>query len=215
MPRRGGPILSTLAAATLNMPACWVMSIHSLWLPDDPHPFEARLIGDWWQREGDCRWQITALNGEYHVVYTTPAARSKHKLAAESSIAEFNGYLVETGNHSFLDLVPVNVITNNPQLVTAHVFYRVAVEQSAIELVPLNAAFVIKAVERREITGRIDHEHWADCAVITAPSNRVRAFISAHARDTSAFTDVDGQGSPYWRFEPLPLRAKAKANANL
>jgi hypothetical protein len=213
-PVRRTPMLSTLAAATLTMPGCWVMSIHPLWLPDEPHPFNPRLVGDWWQQEDDCRWHITALNGEYHVTYTIPATHSRRNTLGESCEAEFCGYLAEIGNHRFLDLVPVNVIANNPQLVIAHAFYRVTVDQHAIELVPLNVEFVVRAIERREIAGRIDREHWANCAVITAATSKVRAFVSAHARDASAFTDVDEQGYAYWRFEPLRSKIlSAQANA--
>lgn len=214
VPRRRSPVMSTLAAATLIMPSCWVMSIHPLWRPDEPHPFDARLVGNWWQREADCKWQISAVNGEYHVAYSNSAFRNKHNLLAEHGVAEFHGYLVQIGGCHFLDLLPVNVITTNPQLVAAHAIYRIAVEQHAIELVPLNAEFVVKAIARREIAGRVDHEQWADCAVITAPTSRVSAFVSAHSSDVAAFTDVDDQGGPYWRFEPLPAQS-VPAEANI
>lgn len=204
--------LVLMATATLAS-ICWAdgldtplrgdASVHPLWLPDEPHPFDKRLVGKWssyyvfsWglgMVPLPVRLQVTGdrKTGAYELKF-----RSLEKKPDDSEVPPITlrGFLVKLEGQLFLD---VTAADKTPGL---HRIFLVIFDKGIPRLVRWQLPLQFDAAA--EQVGLDGND------VATADTQRLRQFLAEHAQDKRVFPTAgqecnDGSCLDWWGVFPL------------
>jgi hypothetical protein len=170
-----------LLVGVLLLAGCWTLSLHPLYT-EETAIFDDRLIGAWGDTSGarDGTWIFQ--QGENKTYRLT----TKEKDKADGL---FEAHLVRLGDMLFLDVYPEDSQKNNEfyssHLVPAHTIWGITFGPEALTLAPINSDWLSKGLENKTLD--IAHIIEDDVVILTAPTEKLQAFIMRHA--AAAFED--------------------------
>ncbi len=166
--------LPILIAVALLLAGC-VPSVHPLFTSADL-VFDPELIGKW--RLDEVTWEFTRAGDHYRLVMREKKER----------ISYVTAYLLELDGIRYLDLIPDKVPGNSFQagyLAPLHSFYRMWRTGDRFRIGGLDAEWLKKALERREVS--IPHVLREGELLLTAPTPELQALVKRLANNKDAF----------------------------
>lgn len=161
-------------------------SAHPLYLPNERHPLDERLLGDWWTYfvfdygiflyPAPIQLHVAANRdtGMYELTFSPPPGRPDDE--AKMPPVVLRGFLVSLKGHFFLDLTAVE---KNPSL---HRVFLVIFDKGIPRLVRWSFWLLREAaankIGRREDSGDF---------VASASTRQLRKFVAEHADDKGVF----------------------------
>jgi hypothetical protein len=174
-------LLSSICwAGGLDTPARGLASVHPLWLPGEPHPFDKRLLGKWstyfvsdmgiMSVPIPVRLQVTGTRktGAYQLTF------SSLEKPDDLPPIIMRGFLVQSEGQLFLDLTRVG------ETAALHRVFLVVFGKGIPRLVRWNLPIGAKAIaESIGVNGDND--------VATADTEHLRQFVAEHVKDKEIF----------------------------
>ena len=161
-----------------------VPSLNALYT-DDTAIEDPQLLGDWVDKEN--RTIVAFAKGQgkaYTLAHTSP----------EWPHANFIVYVVELGGSKFLDVYPNVKAEENPMrevhLIPAHTFCKYWIDKNGLHLAPLSPDWLRDKIEKKEVD--LPHQMVENTLLLTAPTDKLQAFVKKYAGDKDAFGEGAG-----------------------
>lgn len=199
-----------IAACLLALTGCIPISLHAI--ADGEHDyFDPQYVGTWGEGEG--YWEL--IGGDVGGSHPDPAGGNEYVMDYSS----YDVYYTEAGKSSslqgrlttidgvtFLDLAPrrgyysrlgdsgpggefIEQMLSLPM----HTWVKIAVVNGKLEMTPVSLDFINNLLERDPAAlPHIDMEQDSNWPIITASTEELRAFISAHMHDEGFFAEQSG-----------------------
>jgi len=175
-------IVKTLVVlgAALTLAAC-APSLHPFFTDKDV-VFDNALLGAWVNDSGD------------KCLFTKSGADHYELLFVDDSSSRFEARLIELGGVKFLDLYPKTQGRNSdpcpPNFVPAHTIARLTIDKDSISMAMMDADWIKQLSDRNQL--ELAHERLEDGEIVlTAPTQKLQAFIRKHADDKKLFGEPD------------------------
>ena len=180
----------------LLLPGCWVFSINPLYEDaDTSRAFDRSLTGNWWEPNGGCLLTLTP-EGEpypstYHVEYAAPAERKDADCLVDAGKkVEFEGRVVNLGEHRFLDLAPLDKDICF-QCLPLHSIYMVSLDKDTLSLVPMDYDWLRSALQEKRLnlstSEDVESSESGDPITLTVSTKDLRNLAGKYADDHDVF----------------------------
>lgn len=176
---------SVCRAGGLDTPARGLASVHPLWFPGEPHPFDKRLLGKWSTYfVSDLGIMIVPIPIRLEVAGTRKTGAYELRFSSlekpddpDLPPVTMRGFLVKSEGQLFLDLTRAG---ESPPL---HRIFLVVFGKGIPRLVRWNLPFGAKAIAKS--IGVNDNDD-----IATADTEQLRRFVAEHVKDKEIFPSV-------------------------
>ena len=172
-----------LACSSVLLTTACVPSLYPLYTDEDL-TVDPAVVGTWID-DDDATWTLERSSGSSYGL----------TIVEDGVSADFSAYLVQLGDHRFLDIYPEDDALPDHEfflfhVVPAHTFWKLSLDDETLRLVGLDMDWLEDELESGAVS--VTHSLWGDdndTILLTAKTRELQAFVVEYAENAEAFPE--------------------------